>query len=288
MGEVIALIFDFDDTLIPDSTTSLLYEYSLDPEKFWNKEVKGLVNAGYEPTHAFLANFLKHCKPGGKLDGVTNKDLLEFGNKISKGFYRGFPAILDKLTKLVHGYPDIKLEFYIISGGLQGIIEGTTVAKKFEGIYACELDQIKGRFTYIKRAVTFTEKTRYLFEINKGIEPNDTVKHPYLVNEFKPPEKRRVPFNNMIYVGDSRTDIPCFSLVLKGEGGSGGGGYAYAVFDPNDVKSAASKFKDFISQRRANVHTHPVNYEDDSFGATLKLAIQQNCAKIMVRQNNAY
>jgi len=92
----------------------------------------------------------------------------------------------------------------------------------------------------------------------------------------------------MIYVGDSRTDIPCFSLILSGETGSGGGGSAYAVFDPNDVKSAASKFKDFISQRRAKVQTHPANYEEDSFGATLKLAIQQNCGKIVNRQNNVY
>ena len=46
MEEVIALIFDFDDTLIPDSTSSLLEEYSLDPEKFWNEEVRGLVNDG--------------------------------------------------------------------------------------------------------------------------------------------------------------------------------------------------------------------------------------------------
>ena len=288
MEEVIALIFDFDDTLIPDSTSSLLEEFSLEPEKFWNQEVRALVNAGYEPTHAFLANFLKHCETGGKLDGVSNEDLLKFGDKISGNFYRGFPKILDKLTKVVNNYTDIRLEFYIISGGLQKIIEGTNIAEKFNGIYACELDENEGGFKHIKRAVTFTEKTRYIFEINKGIKPNETLKRPYLVNEYRPHQKRRIPFDNMIYVGDSRTDIPCFSLILNGEIGSGGGGLAYAVFDPNDVKSAASKFKDFISQKRAEVHTHPANYDEDSFGATLKLAIQQNCGKIMARQNNAY
>ena len=288
MEEVIALIFDFDDTLIPDSTSLFLEEYSLKPEEFWNHEVTSLVNAGYEPTHAFLANFLKHCEKGGKLDGISSKELSEFGKKISKNFFRGFPQILNKLTRIVDDYPEIKLEFYIISGGLQDIIEGTNVAKQFRGIYACQLDEKEGGFKYIKRAVTFTEKTRYIFEINKGIKPNETLKRPYLVNEYRPPQKRRIPFDNMIYVGDSRTDIPCFSLILNGETGSGGGGLAYAVFDPNDVKSAASKFKDFISQKRAEVHTHPANYDEDSFGATLKLAIQQNCGKIMARQNNAY
>jgi phosphoserine phosphatase len=288
MEDIIALIFDFDDTLVPDSTSSLLEEYGLDPEKFWNEEVKGLVNVGYEPTHAFLANFLKHCKPREKLDGLGEDDLSKFGNKISKNFFKGFPKILDKLTSIVNGYPGIKLEFYIISGGLQKIIEGTSVAKKFNAIYACELDHDGDRFNYIKRTVTFTEKTRYVFEINKGIKHPETLKHPYLVNEYKPHPKRRVPFENMIYVGDSRTDIPCFSLILNGESGSGSGGYAYAVFDPADVKSAASKFKDFIAQKRANVQTQPTNYEEDAFGATLKLAIQQNCAKIMAKQSNAY
>ena len=288
MGEVIALIFDFDDTLISDSTSLFLEEYSLKPEEFWNNEVTNLVNKGYEPTHAFLANFLRHCKSGGKLEGISSKELSEFGKKISKNFFRGFPQILNKLTRIVDEYPEIKLEFYIISGGLQDIIEGTKIANQFKEIYACQLDEKDGRFKYVKRAITFTEKIRYIFEINKGIKPNDTLNHPYLVNEYKPYQKRRIPFDNMIYVGDSRTDIPCFSLILNGETGTGGGGLAYAVFDPNDVKSAASKFKDFISQKRATVHTNPANYEEDSFGATLKLAIQQNCGKIMARQSSAY
>lgn len=288
MEEVIALIFDFDDTLIPDSTSSLLEEYSLDPEKFWNEEVRGLVNDGFEPTHAFLTNFIKHCNTGQKLHGISDKELLEFGKKISNSFYRGFPEIMDKLTSIVDKYEDIKLEFFIISGGLQKVIEGTSVSNKFHGIYASELKFEEGRYRYVKRAVTFTEKTRYIFEINKGIKSIDTLKRPYKVNEFVHPEKRRVPFYNMIYVGDSRTDIPCFSLVINGEGGTMGGGNAYAVFDPNDVKSAASKFKDFISQRRDKVQTHPAIYTEDSFGATLKLAIEQKCARIMTKRENAY
>ena len=197
MGEVIALIFDFDDTLISDSTSLFLEEYSLKPEEFWNNEVTNLVNKGYEPTHAFLANFLRHCKSGGKLEGISSKELSEFGKKISKNFFRGFPQILNKLTRIVDEYPEIKLEFYIISGGLQDIIEGTKIANQFKEIYACQLDEKDGRFKYVKRAITFTEKTRYIFEINKGIKPNDTLNHPYLVNEYKPYQKRRIPFDNL-------------------------------------------------------------------------------------------
>ena len=282
MSNVIALIFDFDETLMPDSTSAFLEEYSIDTEKFWNEEVKSLVNKGFEPTHAFLSNFLKHADKGGKLQGISDDDMLKFGEKISNKFYKGFPEILQNLQNRIAQYPDLTLEFYIISGGLQKIIEGTSASKFFKAIYACELSFESGKQGYIKRVVTFTEKTRYIFEINKGILPKDTIKRPYYVNEFKAPEKRRVPLNNMIYVGDSRTDIPCFSLITSN------GGHAFAVFDHNNVESAASKFKDFVAEKRSSVQKFPAVYTEDSFGATLKLTIQQLIGKIVTSDQNIY
>jgi hypothetical protein len=35
--EIVALIFDFDDTLAPDSTTKLLREHGIDTNKFWQE-----------------------------------------------------------------------------------------------------------------------------------------------------------------------------------------------------------------------------------------------------------
>ena len=70
----------------------------------------------------------------------------------------------------------------------------------------------------IKRCVTFTEKTRFLFEINKGISPSAAAAQPHLVNQLIREEDRPIPFANMIYVGDGLTDIPCFSLIEKGGG----------------------------------------------------------------------
>jgi hypothetical protein len=65
---------------------------------------------------------------------------------------------------------------------------------------------------YIKRCITFTEKTRHLFEINKGIEPKESRSKPHLVNKYIPEKDRKIPFRNMIYVGDGMTDIPSFTL----------------------------------------------------------------------------
>lgn len=85
---------------------------------------------------------------------------------------------------------------------------------------------MQGPLKYIKRCITFTEKTRYLFEINKRIDPNESKSNPYLMNISFPDAQRRIPFANMIYVGDGITDIPCFSMVQKFKG------LAFGVFVP--------------------------------------------------------
>ena len=69
-----------------------------------------------------------------------------------------------------------------------------------------------------KSVVSFTEKTKYLFAINKGIQKNDLRGHPGLVNSYRPLNSRPIPLDRMIYVGDGPTDIPCFSVVIRGGG----------------------------------------------------------------------
>lgn len=57
--------------------------------------------------------------------------------------------------------------------------------------------------------MNYTNKTQFLFRIEKGVlDINDSA-----VNESFSPEEMRVPFRNMIYIGDSDTDIPCMKLV---------------------------------------------------------------------------
>ena len=72
------------------------------------------------------------------------------------------------------------------------------------------------------QAVNYTNKTQFLFRIEKGVlDPNDPS-----VNDYIPPEQMRVPFRNMVYIGDSDTDIPCMKLVTTY------GGHAIGVYDP--------------------------------------------------------
>ena len=219
--EVIALIFDFDDTLVPDSTTKLLHAHGIDTDKFWGVQAKELIQQGYDQALAYLKLILDNIGDGKPLGNLTNEMLRRFGATLDADFHTGLPDFFDDVRNQVKQHQGIDVEYYIISGGLQPVVEGSEIVHRyFSGVYGCELagGTEDGVSKNVRRCITFTEKTRYLFEINKGINPKESRSRPHLVNKYVPEEKRRIPFRNMIYVGDGMTDIPCFSLLQKFKG----------------------------------------------------------------------
>src|SRR2546429_1629217 len=125
--DIVALIFDFDDTLSPDSTSKLLEKHDIEPADFWQRDAKALIKDGYDQTAAFLKLFLDNIGKGKKLGELTNAKLREFGSSLE--FYDGLPEFLDEIENEVHAnYKNIDVEFYIVSGGLYGIIKGTKIA----------------------------------------------------------------------------------------------------------------------------------------------------------------
>ena len=280
---LLAVVFDFDDTLLPDSTSALLRAHQIDPDDFWANRAKALVNRGYDPPLAYLNLLLAEVGAGKPLGELTNRKLTEFGASLDETWFPGLPRLFDDLRADVAKFRDINIEFYIISGGLQAIIEGSGhVQKYFAGVYGCQFgeDLESGVISEIKRCVTFTEKTRFLFEINKGIAPGDAATQPHLVNLLIPEDERPVPFRNMIYVGDGLTDIPCFSLIEKG------GGVAFGVFQVGK-ESAKQAFQRFLETKRVRSMHHPEYGEDDELGAMLRAAVSTTCSNIMLRQARA-
>lgn len=280
----IALIFDFDDTLVPDSTTKLLKQCKIDPQKFWKKDAKALIYSGFDPALAYLKLLLENIGPRKPLGQLTNAELCKFGKTLDPLFYDGIPELIRDLKNTVKRYKNIAIEFYVISGGLQEIIEGSELIKKnFSGVYGSQLvgDTKDGVLKYIKRCVTFTEKTRYLFEINKGLDPKRTRRNPYLVNKDIAPHNRKIPFKNMIFVGDGLTDIPCFSL-LKKEGGT-----TFGVFDPGEKKSAKRALLEFLKTDRV-ISMHAPKYgKGDELGSFLRVAVAARCSKIKLERQEA-
>ncbi len=282
--DVIALVFDFDDTLLPDSTTLLLESRGIDSEKFWKVDAKALLDQGYDPTIAYLNLILENIGPGRPLGNLTAGDLREFGSTLEQKLFPGVRDLAPDLRALVKEIDkDVSVEFYIISGGLQDVIDGSEfVRNTFESTYGCMFGADEtGVLKRIKRTITFTEKTRYLFEINKGIKPAHTAANQYLVNKYFSEPARRIPFENMIFVGDGLTDIPCFSLVQKN------GGTAFGIFKPAEAASARRAFLEFAkTDRVASMHS-PKFAADEDLGSLLRAATTTIASRIVIARKQA-
>jgi phosphoglycolate phosphatase-like HAD superfamily hydrolase len=221
-SNIIAIICDFDDTL-GDDTTELFMKAILgmsgqEIDCFWNEDVKKLVRKGWDPPLACIDRILRMLKKN-KLE-TTNNDLRELGKKAR--LFPGVPDLFQRLNFLVNSRKEfqeafVRIEFYIISGGFEEIIQGTSIANEMKDIFGCTFQERKGQLVP-KSTVTFTEKTRFLYAINKGISGQELRRNPYRVNDVIPENERRIAFKNMIYVGDGPTDIPCFSTVQKNGG----------------------------------------------------------------------
>ena len=108
------------------------------------------------------------------------------------------------------------------------------IAREFTSIWASDFAYDEsGGITFPKSTVNFTDKTRYLFHISKGLVDAASRMRPFDVNRKVPSASLRVPFDQMVFVGDGYTDIPGFSQVR------GQGGVAIGVHDPADRKRGA-------------------------------------------------
>lgn len=284
VANTIALIFDFDDTLVPDSTTLLLRNCGIDPQRFWNKDLKELIGRGYDPTLGFLRLLLDNVGPGKPLGVLSNAKLREFGASLDQRFHEGLPQLFVELRALAKEMANVNVEYYVISGGLQAVIEGSSIIRDhFAGVYGCQLEEVGDppALANIKRAINFTEKTRYLFEINKGITAAQSSKNPYLVNKDIRKSRRRIPFTNMVYVGDGLTDIPCFSLLKAHHS------ICFGVFDPTDETKAKRALLEFLGPGRV-VSMHAPRYRPkDELGALLRAHVANLCQRLNLEGQTA-
>lgn len=205
---VLAICYDFDKTLSPDDMQAQGYIQSVgyDVGEFWTESNELASQNNMDQNLAYM--LLMKKKAAGKLV-FTRKNLENYGEKVSL-----FPGVEDWFERIrVYGAEHgVIVEHYIISSGLKEMIEGTSVAKKgaFKRIYASSFYyDSDGVAEWPAQVVNYTNKTQFLFRIEKGVlDINDPG-----VNDSFAPDEVRVPFRNMVYIGDSDTDIPCMKLV---------------------------------------------------------------------------
>jgi hypothetical protein len=245
MSDVIALIFDFDDTLAPDSTSGFLGSMGVDTASFWKEQVDPLLfQHDWDPVPAYLYRMIELSR-SGRHGPITRQRLNEWGARLP--MHSGVPSLFQRLRDAVRAeQPQVALEFYLISSGIGDVVRSTPIAHEFTEIWASEfIYDDDGGIAFPRRIVSFTDKTRYLFHIQKGIIGRDFRNKPFEVNRKVPTERLRVPFDQMVFVGDGYTDIPCFSLIRRS------GGFAFGVWDPSH-RDKRSRAWGFIEEGRVS------------------------------------
>ena len=216
---VLALCYDFDRTLSPEDMQAQGFIQSVgeDVKEFWKQSNELAEKNDMDMNLAYMLTMVKKAK--GKFY-VTKKALAEYGAKIK--LYDGVEGWFGRINEYGESR-GIIVEHYIISSGLKEMIEGTAIAGEFKKIYASAFmyDEY-GVPEWPAQTINYTNKTQFLFRIEKGcLNIND---HEG-VNEYIPPENIRVPLRNIVYFGDSDTDIPCMKLV------NSYGGHSIGVYD---------------------------------------------------------
>ena len=262
---VIAVLFDCDGTLCEDTTTFVLKKYDVDVDRFW-ENVNGMVRKGWDPPLAYMSRIVQMVQ-SGRIPDLTNERLREIGAEVD--FFPGIPQMFDELKRLVieseeFREADVSLEYYVISSGFEEVIRGSEIGGFMKDIFACsfDADPKTGVLRSLKSIVTFTEKTKFVFAVNKGISGSMLRRRPYEVNNAIGDDQRRVPFRNMVYVGDGPSDIPCFSLIMKN------GGHGIGVFRRETVMKGYQLAKG----KRLTVGPYPCDYR---VGQPLRIMLEQ-------------
>ena len=220
---IIAFLYDFDKTLCTTDMEDYAFIPSLGytPAEFW-----GRANAfGWENRMdgllAYMYTMIQECAAQNiKLDRAF---LNHCGESIQL-----FPGVREWFAR-INAFGEslgVQVEHYVISSGLREIIEGSGIAQEFREIYACEFYYNEnGDACWPKLDVNFTNKTQFVYRINKGILDVSRDKE---LNDSMPDDSKRVPFTNMIYMGDGLSDVPCMKMMRAN------GGQAIAVYQASN------------------------------------------------------
>ena len=260
----IALIYDFDGTLAAGN----MQEYDFIPavgksnKEFWSESNQLAEEQDADQILTYMALMIHEAQAKGL--SLRREAFQESGKKVEL-----FPGVLEWFDRInAYGAErGVRVLHYINSSGMKEIIEGTPIADKFRKIYACSfLYNVDGIAYWPGVAVNYTNKTQFIFKINKGVESVYDTKQ---VNKYMEEKSRPVPFSRMIYVGDGTTDIPCMRLVKNF------GGHSIAVYNPKD-RAKRSEMNTLIRDNRVN-HVCPADYNNGSEIDTVVKATIDKC-----------
>ncbi|XBQ17636.1 MAG: HAD family hydrolase [Oceanicaulis sp.] len=235
----IAIAYDFDGTLSPGSMQehSFIPEIGEAKEAFWKRVNGEAARLGADNILVYMHEMVKAARREDVR--FRREDIERHGQRIAF-----FPGVAEGWFDRLRAYgaeQGVAVQHFIISSGLKEMIRASAVGPSFDAIFASEFkynaDDVP---EWAAAAVNYTNKTQFLFRINKGaLDLSDHAE----VNKYIPEDDRPVPFRNMIYIGDGDTDVPCMRTVKEQ------GGVSIAVHPPGD-EALAKKTAKLKAERR--------------------------------------
>ena len=228
---IIGIMYDFDKTL---STTDMQnYDFipnlGMTPAEFWGATTEFTEKNGVERILSYMYMMIAKAKEKGI--PLTREYLKECGKNIK--FYPGVSTWFKRINEYGES-KGVKVEHYLVSSGTMEIVEGCSIFPCFTKAWGCEyFYNEKGEPVWPKLAINYTQKTQFYFRISKGVVD---VKDDNSVNEKTP--ERRIPYKNIIYMGDGMTDVACMTLVKHNDGTS------IAIYPEKDSDKVRDLYKD--------------------------------------------
>ncbi len=271
----IALVFDFDKTLAPDSFTALLEHCGFDPDKFEEEKIRPLLDDGWDKKLARFYALIEESRENDDFT-LTADTFAEVGRKLAL-----YPDV-EQMFERVTGYaqeiiPDIDVEFYMLTAGMLEIPEATSIADDFRTLWGGNLHfDDEGNLAFIKQIVTYPDKIRYLLKLCKGFNIDDRKIQEDVYRDI-PEEEYHVPLEQLIYVGDGDSDMPVFAYLNDHAGMSIG------VFKSDNVE-AWEGYEDIHGKQRVQNLAQADYREGSELMESLKLAVQSICKRVALRQ----
>ncbi len=253
-NNIIAICYDFDGTLSPRNMQedTIFKEYKIDADRFWREVSRVTKDEGYDKALCYLNKLIFDSKFQKK--PLTKKRLGLLARKLQ--YCPGVKSYLPRINRFVEKEArasglKVRLEHYIISSGMKSILDKMSIRKHFKAIYACEYEYGKDKAPVgVKSVVNDAMKTQCLFRISKGkLGLHEDVNERIRNGAF------RIPFSQLIYIGDGDTDIPSMTVARKY------GGHAVAVYPPG--KKAKKRTMDIFRDGRAG-HVAAADYNSES------------------------
>ena len=269
---IIALLYDFDKTLCTQDMQNYAFIPSLGmkPQDFWQEANTFGWREHMDGILAYMYTMLRKSKEKGL--SLRREALVEMGRSIVL-----FPGVKEWFSR-INAFGEsqgVEIEHYILSSGLREIIEGSGISHEFREIYASEFyyDET-GTPVWPKLDVNFTAKTQFVYRINKGVLD---VANDRDLNASMPDDSKRVPFTNMIYVGDGLSDVPCMKMMRTY------GGQAIAVYQPE----SRTAVEELLARGRVDF-IFPADYrEGTDLDTTVKNIIRKMAVTDLLAEEHA-